>query len=199
LSLKTNFDNQNTFYTDSNGLEEQTRILNFRPTWNLTIHEAVAGNYYPINSHIKVSDPKSSTKFATILTDRSMGGAVINKGEFELMLHRRLLADDWRGVDENLNETEIINGKQVGLTQSIKHYVVFGNNYRKVQKQNDQKILISIAASSSSLFSPDQIRAAPLKVPESVKLYLRPMFKTNSYLFRLHNMDTENPVTFYLF
>lgn len=29
-------DNNNTFYTDSNGLEMQERILNYRPTWNWT-------------------------------------------------------------------------------------------------------------------------------------------------------------------
>jgi hypothetical protein len=30
-----NFQNNQTFYTDSNGLEMQKRILNFRPTWDL--------------------------------------------------------------------------------------------------------------------------------------------------------------------
>ena len=30
-----NFDNDKTFYTDSNGLEMQKRILNYRPTWNI--------------------------------------------------------------------------------------------------------------------------------------------------------------------
>ena len=28
-------DNENTFYTDSNGLAMQKRILNYRPTWDL--------------------------------------------------------------------------------------------------------------------------------------------------------------------
>ena len=32
----TNFDNNMTFYTDSNGLEMQKRILNYRPTWNIS-------------------------------------------------------------------------------------------------------------------------------------------------------------------
>ena len=31
------FVNQGTFYTDSNGLEMQKRILNYRPTWNFTL------------------------------------------------------------------------------------------------------------------------------------------------------------------
>jgi len=38
-----------------------------------------------------------------------------------------------------------------------------------------------------------------LKVPDNVKLYLRPMFNSNSYLFRLHNFDTKSPVIFILF
>lgn len=30
------FDNQNEFWTDSNGLAMQKRILNYRPTWNIS-------------------------------------------------------------------------------------------------------------------------------------------------------------------
>jgi len=63
----------------------------------------VAGNYYPINSHIRIRDSQSG-KNLTVLTDRSVGGGVINKGEIELLLHRRLLEDDDRGVLEPLNE-----------------------------------------------------------------------------------------------
>lgn len=44
-----NLDNNETFYTDSSAMEMQKRILNFRPTWNLTTNEPVSSNYYPIN------------------------------------------------------------------------------------------------------------------------------------------------------
>ena len=33
-----------TWMTDSNCRDSQKRVLNFRPTWNLTVHEPVAGN-----------------------------------------------------------------------------------------------------------------------------------------------------------
>jgi hypothetical protein len=46
------------------------------------------------------------------------------------MIHRRLIEDDSRGVGEPLNESEVINGRTVGLTQSVKHWIVFGPKYR---------------------------------------------------------------------
>ena len=38
LNFATNVMNHDTFYTDSNGLEEQKRVLNFRPTWKLDVN-----------------------------------------------------------------------------------------------------------------------------------------------------------------
>jgi hypothetical protein len=51
------FDNQSTFYTDTNGLEMQTRVLNYRPTWDLVTDEHVSANYYPVNQAIAIKDP----------------------------------------------------------------------------------------------------------------------------------------------
>lgn len=67
-----NFDNNQTFWTDSNGLEMQKRMLNFRPTWNILdnyndSNENVTANYYPINSAISMRD--DSRQF-TVMNDR---------------------------------------------------------------------------------------------------------------------------------
>ena len=98
LNLKTKYNNGKTFFTDSMGLEEQKRILDFRPTWDYKVNEPTAGNYYPINSFIRLQD-SATNKSVTVINDRSQGGAVMRPGEIEVMIHRRLLADDGRGVE----------------------------------------------------------------------------------------------------
>ncbi|XP_048377727.1 lysosomal alpha-mannosidase isoform X2 [Stegostoma tigrinum] len=89
------------FYTDSNGREILKRRRDYRPTWQLNQTEPVAGNYYPVNSRIYMKDSKIQL---TLLTDRSHGGSSSNDGSLELMVHRRLLHDDNRGVGEALSE-----------------------------------------------------------------------------------------------
>lgn len=43
-----------------------------------------------------------------MVTDRSQGAASLRSGELEVMVHRRTIADDGRGVGEPLDETESI-------------------------------------------------------------------------------------------
>ncbi|XP_034756672.1 lysosomal alpha-mannosidase [Etheostoma cragini] len=100
--LDTSIKTSEYFYTDSNGREMLQRKKDFRPTWNLTQSEPIAGNYYPINSRAFIKDDVDQL---TVVTDRSQGGASLQNGSLEIMLHRRLLYDDVRGVAEPLNET----------------------------------------------------------------------------------------------
>ena len=91
------FDSENTFYTDSNGLEMQTRELNMRPDFTLVTDEFASSNYYPINSALAVRSPSTNMQL-TIMNDRSQGGSVLSNGVIEIMQNRRLLHDDGRGV-----------------------------------------------------------------------------------------------------
>ncbi|XP_062099161.1 alpha-mannosidase At3g26720-like [Humulus lupulus] len=54
----------------------------------------------------------------SVLVDRSVGGSSLVDGQMELMLHRRLLHDDSRGVGEVLNDTVCLHDKCEGLTVS---------------------------------------------------------------------------------
>ncbi|XP_073319233.1 lysosomal alpha-mannosidase [Pagrus major] len=103
--LDTSIQTSQYFYTDSNGREMLQRKTDFRPTWNLRQSEPIAGNYYPINSRAFIKDDVDQL---TVVTDRSQGGGSINNGSLEIMLHRRLLYDDVRGVAEPLNESSEI-------------------------------------------------------------------------------------------
>ncbi|XP_058102931.1 alpha-mannosidase At3g26720-like isoform X2 [Magnolia sinica] len=109
-----------TFYTDSNGRDFIKRIRDYRKDWDLQVNQPVAGNYYPINLGIYIED--NSTELS-ILVDRSVGGSSIVDGQIELMLHRRLLRDDSKGVGEALNETVCVLDECTGLTVQGKFYL----------------------------------------------------------------------------
>ena len=49
--------------------------------------EPVAGNYYPVNSHMYLTDdqPNPEILFA-LINDRSQGGTSLHDGELELMV-----------------------------------------------------------------------------------------------------------------
>ena len=99
----TDINNGGVFYTDSNGREFQKRVRSSRPSWNLTEHEPIAGNYYPVNTAFYFEDERKSLG---VVTDRSQGGASLADGSAEFMVQRRTLRDDDRGVAEPLNETD---------------------------------------------------------------------------------------------
>lgn len=133
--------NDGVFYTDSNGREFQKRRRDFRPSWDLEVFEPVAGNYYPVNAAIYVEDSEAAL---TVLVDRSQGGASILDGSIELMVQRRTLADDNKGVDEALNET------CGGMTP----YPPFGNSERVgdgVVIRGKHRLLVGKGAVGASL------------------------------------------------
>ena len=103
MRYSTNIDNKGTFFTDSNGRDFLKRKLSHRDTWELDEYEPIAGNFYPVNTAIYIEDAKRSL---AVLTDRSQGGSSLMEGSIEIMVQRRTKADDFRGVDEALDETD---------------------------------------------------------------------------------------------
>ncbi|CAM6125814.1 unnamed protein product [Calypogeia fissa] len=122
--LTTNIQSDGEFYTDSGGRDFLKRVRDYREDWNLEVSEPVAGNYYPLNLGAYLSDTESDF---SVLVDRSLAGSSINDGELELLLHRRLLYDDNKGVSEVLNETVC-----TGEPETCKGLVVQGTYYLRV-------------------------------------------------------------------
>ncbi|KAJ0639216.1 putative alpha-mannosidase [Helianthus annuus] len=118
--ISTTIKSNETFYTDSNGRDFIERIRDYRADWDLEVNQPIAGNYYPINLGIYLKDEKSEL---SVLVDRSVGGSSIVDGELELMLHRRLLYDDGKGVAEAINETVCVGNDCRGLAVQGKYYL----------------------------------------------------------------------------
>lgn len=102
LVYTSDIDSGDGFWTDANGREMVKRTRNCRPSWELNVTEPVAGNYYPLTAAMYIQD---ADRQLAVLTDRAQGGASLRSGQMEVMVHRRTLTDDARGVGEPLNET----------------------------------------------------------------------------------------------
>ena len=99
-------DSGGAWVSDSNGRDAITRRRDHRASFNYTVFEPVAGNMVPVNLFTSLASPSAGLTLA-IATDRTQAGASLLDGSLELMVHRRLLADDDRGVGEPLNETGV--------------------------------------------------------------------------------------------
>ncbi|KAK9230889.1 hypothetical protein WN943_021120 [Citrus x changshan-huyou] len=118
--MTANMVTEKVFYTDSNGRDFLKRVRDYRADWSLQVNEPVAGNYYPLNLGIFITDKKSEF---SVLVDRATGGASIKDGQVEIMLHRRMLADDGRGVGEALDESVCVQDNCEGLTVRGNYYL----------------------------------------------------------------------------
>lgn len=118
--LTANMVTNSTFYTDSNGRDFLKRVRNYREDWDLQVTQPVAGNYYPVNLGMYVQDGKYEL---SVLVDHAVGASSIQDGQIEIMLHRRILHDDGRGVGEPLDEVVCVDGKCDGLTARGTYYI----------------------------------------------------------------------------
>ncbi len=50
-----------------------------------------------------IEDAETQERMA-LITDRAHGGASLNESEIEIMLHRTLLCDDHRGLEDPLKD-----------------------------------------------------------------------------------------------
>lgn len=111
------------FYTDSNGMIMEERILNHRnsyPLTNLTGYEVVS-NFYPVNSALTLRSEDASNQQFTILNDRAQSASSLKSGEIEFLIDRRTYFDDDRGVEEPLNETTS-DGKSI-IVETYHHII----------------------------------------------------------------------------
>lgn len=140
-----NFTANETFWTDSNGLEMQERRLNYRPTWNYSGDQNISANYFPVNSGIAMRSisPQNSTRQVTVINERSTGGSadLSFAGGIELIHNRRLLKDDNRGVGEPLNETDSLGN---GMRVNSRYWLQIVDFQATESQQRQQQLLVDL-------------------------------------------------------
>ena len=189
----TSLYNNESFYTDSNGIGMIPRVWNYQPTWELNYtNEPQSCNYYPVTSCLYFVDQSSGYRFS-VVTDRSEGGTSTNYGAgsvIELMVHRRLLMDDGRGVGEALNEPDPYD-LMVGLRAIVRHKLLFGNSdfeQRVAEETFWHPAQLFLSPSHLTQF-PAHATSAPQwsNLPISFQANFRP-YSPTSYVLRLRNM-----------
>jgi len=134
--------NEGIFYTDSNGLEMQKRILNYRPTWNLEdnykqLHENVTANFYPINSAITMFDQVDGQRQFTVMNDRAQSGTSLVNGGIQFIQQRREFDDDGRGESIALDERD---KEGHGIRVPATYYIDIANNAKKGQESKQRQV-----------------------------------------------------------
>lgn len=166
------------FYTDTNGMRTIRRTWNERPTWSLNYtNEPQSSNYYPIGSAIYY---ENNGKRLTVSVDRAEGATVPlynSTSWIEVMIHRRLLMDDYRGLSEALNETEP-SDPNVGLRVIVDHQLLYNNNsteQRVSQKVLTEPLQLFFAATKLKTFGTVKTYQAPGSIPANYKVIMRPV------------------------
>lgn len=203
---RTSIESERLFWTDSNGRQDVLRQRNHRQTYTYDSNlEPVASNYYPINARVTIRD-RTDDVVMSVLVDRSCGGASLQDGQLEVMLHRRLLFDDSFGVDEALNEPGT-DGK--GLIVRGRHWVHVGRRQQAVKFARLRSPQLTLpplilfgrpgAAESDLMNLSKQVidrsalhRSIESGLPDAVNLLTVELFPKNRVLVRLEHLYEKN-------
>jgi hypothetical protein len=129
-----------------------------------------------------------------LLTDRSQGGSSIVDGQFEVMMHRRCLVDDGRGVGEPLNETVPILTHQKLIYSPVQQAA---SRYRNLTEQLQNPVLLFFSTTDDINLWTNSYKSsfAPLKpeaLPKSVKILNAEFVEEKKILFRLHHIYSKS-------
>jgi len=125
------------FYTDSNAMRMIKRLSNYRETFDLDpVEEKPAGNFYPINSLIYISDNEKNEKKLFMFNDRAQGATSTSKGEIFIDINRWSNKDDNRGLADGLYEFQSSRHHfSVNHVLAVSDYYDLDNIYEYINKK----------------------------------------------------------------
>mmetsp|Transcript_3883 Transcript_3883/g.3636 ORF Transcript_3883/g.3636 Transcript_3883/m.3636 type:complete len:519 (+) Transcript_3883:1483-3039(+) len=194
VNFRTEKVTSDRFYTDSNGMIMEERIINQRKHYDLTDLQGfeVVSNFYPVNSAITLRD---DTNQFTILNDRAQSGTSLRSGEIEILIHRRTTFDDDRGVEEPLDER---NSDNSTISVQIQHQVI-GATIESLHKENYnevKRLQRAINEEPLQVFYSKVPESAPQErsslkcpsLPNNIKLVLK-VLDSQRVMARIYNMN----------
>nr|XP_057932038.1 alpha-mannosidase 2x isoform X1 [Doryrhamphus excisus] len=95
MRLVTDIQNEDVFYTDLNGFQMQLRRRHLKLP--------LQANFYPMPSQAYIQD---SNHRLTLHTAQSLGVTSLENGQLEVILDRRLMQDDNRGLGQGLKDNK---------------------------------------------------------------------------------------------
>ncbi|XP_023068028.1 alpha-mannosidase 2 isoform X1 [Piliocolobus tephrosceles] len=96
MKISSDIKSQNRFYTDLNGYQIQPRMtLSKLP---------LQANVYPMTTMAYIQDAKHRL---TLLSAQSLGVSSLNSGQIEVIMDRRLMQDDNRGLEQGVQDNKI--------------------------------------------------------------------------------------------
>lgn len=119
MRLVTNIDNgaNPVFYTDLNGFQHQRR--------EKVSSLGIEANYFPITASTFIQD---NDLRLTLLTTHAQGAASLEPGYLEVMLDRRTLYDDYRGMGEGIVDNRLTRQR---------YWLVLENFHEGINKKKD--------------------------------------------------------------
>ncbi|KAH6942206.1 hypothetical protein HPB50_001775 [Hyalomma asiaticum] len=197
--FKSNLTNYGVFYTDSNGKQTIPRAANVTRPWDVSERnkrerQLVQSNYYPVVSWIYLRDRKKSLQMS-VLPDRPQGGTAYQPGTIELMIHRRFMGHDGKGILQSLNDLGV---DRKGLVVRGRHLLHLGRMdvaAVRVRQLANALVMAPVLAFSEGISSQTRsletrnFRGLGAALPRGVQLLTLQQHEPKRVLFRLEYMQ----------
>lgn len=141
--------NEPYFITDSNGINYNERISNYRKNFWLFTTDAISSNYYPINKFINIEDIQKlkntsnfTKRYLYAFNERSQAGSSLYKGNINLIIERfsriaQLETGEIFMDDEIFSQYFISKLRLLFGTEDLNYL-----DFRNIEKITDDSILI---------------------------------------------------------